>query len=54
MNTHTHTQNWDPIYEMIDISILYHIINVIKLEVNKCGFTFSSEIRQIECTRTEF
>ena len=24
------------------------------LEVNKCAFTFSSEIRQIQCTRTEF
>ena len=24
------------------------------LEVNKCSFTFSSEIRQIQCTRTEF
>ena len=25
-----------------------------KLEVNKFAFTFSSEIRQIQCTRTEF
>ena len=25
-----------------------------RLEVNKCAFTFSSEIRQIQCTRTEF
>ena len=25
-----------------------------ELEVNKCAFTFSSEIRQIQCTRTEF
>ena len=24
------------------------------LEVNKCAFTFSSEVRQIQCTRTEF
>ena len=24
------------------------------LEVNKCAFTFSSEIRKIQCTRTEF
>ena len=24
------------------------------LEVNKCAFTFSSEIRQIQCMRTEF
>ena len=24
------------------------------LEVNKCAFTFSSEIRQIQCTHTEF
>ena len=28
--------------------------SVIKLEVDKCGFTFSSEIRQIQCSRTEF
>ena len=24
------------------------------LEVHKCAFTFTSEIRQIQCTRTEF
>ena len=26
----------------------------LQLEVNKCAFTFSSEIRPIQCTRTEF
>ena len=27
---------------------------ILLLEVNKCAFTFSSEIRQVQCTRTEF
>ena len=35
--------------ELISACFLWH-----KLEVNKCAFTFSSEIRQIQCTRTEF
>ena len=26
----------------------------LRLEVNKCAFTFAREIRQIQCTRTEF
>ena len=33
---------------------IYIAVFVWWLEVNKCAFTFSSEIRQIQCTRTEF
>ena len=32
----------------------YNNRNFHHLEVNKCALTFSSEIRQIQCTRTEF
>ena len=39
----------DPIFDMN-----MPIIRMVYLEVNKCAFTFSSEIRQIQCTRTEF
>ena len=34
--------------------LLSATVQVSWLEVNKCAFTFSSEIRQIQCTRTEF
>ena len=30
------------------------VLSMNYLEVNKCAFTFSSEIRQIQCMRTEF
>ena len=33
---------------------LFLLMSVMYLEVNKCALTFSSEIRQIQCTRTEF
>ena len=36
------------------ISFVFFIFKVRWLEVNRYAFTFSSEIRQIQCTRTEF
>ena len=39
-------------FQPTSISLFFKIIPW--LEVNKCAFTFSSEIRQIQCTRTEF
>ena len=39
-------------------TVIFYVIPRLRkklwLEVNKCAFTFSSEIRQIQCTRTEF
>ena len=48
--------NWNSIQPNVGNACLFcnkEILMMTCLEVNKCAFTFSSEIRQNQCTRTE-
>ena len=47
---------WMHLYKMLDLNtmMIQHELGNNLLEVNKCTFTFSSEIRQIQCAPTDF